>query len=70
MYLWSAVSCIFCYKGERKKKSASCRRKEVTLLNRYMESDPPHTFTTNITCTTLDTRAMCVVCGAPAIGKN
>lgn len=36
----------------------------------YMESRPSQPSTIYITCSTLESRALCAVCGAPAIGKN
>jgi hypothetical protein len=35
-----------------------------------MESSPSHPSKINITCMTLDSRALCAVCGAPAIGNK
>jgi hypothetical protein len=57
-------------KRRKKNKRVSYRRKEITLFNRYMASGPSHPSNLNTTCMTLDSRALCAVCGALAIGKK
>lgn len=53
----------------REKRRSSCIKKETTILWKlYMEIDPLQTFDNN-TCQLVHTRALCAVCGAPAIGK-
>jgi hypothetical protein len=55
---------------KKKEKSVSYRRKEVTLVKNDMESGPSHPSNINTTCMTPESRALCAICGAPAIGKK
>jgi hypothetical protein len=70
-YLTSAIACIHCNKQREKENDCIVLKKRSHFIsNSYMESSLSYPSKTTVTCMTLDTRALCVVCGAPAIGMT